>query len=58
MTGFSLLGALALASVLAVGVYWLLTNITLKGQNPYEYKKDENGNEYVKDNTNEKARKK
>lgn len=58
MTGFSLLGALIFVGLIGVGVYWLLTNITLKSQNPYEYKKDENGNEYVKDNTDEKTRKK
>lgn len=55
MTGFSLLGALVFAGLLGAGVYWLLTNITLKSQNPYEYKKDENNSEIVKDNTDEKT---
>lgn len=54
MTGFSLLGALIFVGLLGAGVYWLLTNITLKSQNPYEYKKDEK----VKDSTDEKTRKK
>lgn len=52
MTGFALLGALVIAAVVAFGVYWLITNITLKRQpERYTYKKDEKGHEYVKDTT-------
>ena len=52
MTGFALLGALVIAGVTGAGVYWVITNITFKRQpEPYTYMKDENGNEYVKDNT-------
>lgn len=56
MTGFALLGAMLIAAIVGAGVYWVITNVTIKSQkDPYVYMKDENGNEYVKDNTNEKT---
>jgi hypothetical protein len=57
MTGFALLGALVIVILTASGVYWLMTNITLKSQQPkYTYYKDENGDECVKENTDAGAR--
>ena len=55
MTGFATLGAAVIALVIAVGVYWLVANVTFKGNATprYTYHKDENGNESVKGNKDE-----
>lgn len=52
MAAYTLIGFLAVAAVIAAGVYWLVTHITFKsGPERYTYMKDEAGNEYVRDNT-------
>lgn len=49
---YALLGILTVTAIIVAGVYWLVTNITFKDVKPrYEYKTDEKGNEYVKDNS-------
>ena len=52
MAAYTLIGFLAVAAVISVGIYWILTNISFKRQpERYTYMKDESGNEYVRDNT-------
>jgi hypothetical protein len=56
MTGFAALGAIIIAGIVALGVYWLATNITLKDTKPkYIYKKDSNEIDLVKDNEDGKT---
>jgi hypothetical protein len=52
MAAFAVLGLLTIGVIFAFGVYWVITNVTLR-QEPdrYTYLKDEDGNEYVKDLT-------
>jgi hypothetical protein len=52
MAFYTMIGLIVVASILGVGVYWVLSNITFKHQpERYEYKTDEAGNEYVQDNS-------
>jgi hypothetical protein len=52
MAFYTMIGLMAVAAVIAVGVYWVVTNLTFKRQpERYTYMKDEAGNEYVQDNT-------
>jgi hypothetical protein len=52
MAFYTMIGFVAVASVVAAGVYWVTTNITFKRQpKRYTYKTDEAGNEYVQDNS-------
>jgi len=54
MAIYAMLGMIVVAAVFAAGAYWLVQNITFKQQpNPYEYKVDSEGNDYVKDNSDE-----
>jgi hypothetical protein len=51
MAFYTMIGLVAVAGVVAAGVYWLLSNVTFKRQSErYTYKTDEAGNEYVQDN--------
>lgn len=57
MMGFAMIGYLVVAVALGLGIYWMATNLTIKKQpDRYTYTKDEEGNEVVKDNTNEKTK--
>ena len=53
MAFYTMIGFVAVAAVIAVGVYWVVTNLTFKRQpERYTYMTDaENGTEYVRDNT-------
>jgi hypothetical protein len=52
MAAYTLIGFLAVAAIIAVGVYWVITNLTFKRQpERYTYMTDEAGTEYVRDNT-------
>jgi hypothetical protein len=52
MAFYTMIGFIAVAAVIGVGVYWVVSNITFKRQpERYTYMKDEAGNEYVRDNT-------
>ncbi len=52
MAFYTMIGFVAVASVVAAGVYWVTTNITFKRQpERYTYKTDETDNEYVQDNS-------
>lgn len=52
MAFYTMIGFVAVAAVIAAGVYWVVTHITFKRQpERYTYMKDEAGNEYVRDNT-------
>jgi len=52
MAFYTMIGFVAVASVIAAGVYWVTTNITFKRQpERYTYKTDETDNEYVQDNS-------
>lgn len=54
MAIYAMIGIAFVATVFAAGAAWVVTNISFKPmKNPYEYKVDSEGNEYVKDNTNE-----
>ena len=56
MTGFAALGAIIIAGIVAAGVYWLATNLTLKDTKPrYTYEKDQDGNDVVRENEDEKT---
>jgi hypothetical protein len=55
MMPLSLLGLLVLAVVIGFGVYFLLSNLTIKS---YTYEKDEAGDEVVKDNQNDTTQEK
>jgi hypothetical protein len=56
MAIYAMLGLIVVAMIVGVGVYWLIQNITFKQSNPYEYKTDKFGNEYVQDNTDEERK--
>jgi hypothetical protein len=52
MAFYTMIGFIAVAAVIGVGVYWVVSNITFKRQpERFTYTKDEAGNEYVRDNT-------
>ena len=52
MAFYTMIGFVAVAGVVAAGVYWVTTNITFKRQpERYTYKTDAAGNEYVQDNS-------
>ena len=52
MAFYTMIGFVVVAAIIAVGVYWLMSNITFKRQpERYTYKTDEAGNEYVQDNS-------
>jgi hypothetical protein len=52
MAAYTLIGFLAVAAIIAVGVYWVITNLSFKRQpERYTYVTDEAGTEYVRDNT-------
>ena len=56
MAIYAMLGMIVVAVVIAAGAYWLVQNITFKKTpHAYNYKTDENGNESVKDNSDENA---
>jgi hypothetical protein len=47
-----MIGLMAVAAVIAVGVYWVVTNVTFKRQpERYTYKANEAGTEYVQDDS-------
>jgi hypothetical protein len=47
-----MIGFIAVAAVIGVGVYWVVSNITFKRQpERYTYMKDEAGNEHAQDNS-------
>jgi hypothetical protein len=51
MAFYTMIGFVIVATVIGVGVYWVVSNITFKRQpERYTYMKDEAGNEYVRDN--------
>lgn len=51
MAFYTMIGFIAVAAVIGVGVYWVVSNITFKRQpERFTYTKDEAGNEYVRDN--------
>jgi ABC-type transporter Mla subunit MlaD len=56
MAAYTLIGFLAVAAIIAVGVYWVITNLSFKRQpDRYTYMTDaENGTDYVRDNTKDK----
>ena len=52
MAFYTMIGFVVVASIVAAGVYWVVSNITFKRQpERYTYKTDEAGNEYVQDNS-------
>jgi ABC-type transporter Mla subunit MlaD len=52
MAFYTLIGLLVVAAVLALGVYWVATNLSFKRQSErYTYMKDEAGNDYIRDNS-------
>ena len=52
MAFYTMIGFIAVAAVIGVGVYWVVSNVTFKRQpERFTYTKDEAGNEYVRDNT-------
>lgn len=52
MAFYTMIGFVVVAAIVAVGVYWVLTNVTFnRPPDPYTYERDEHGNERVKDNT-------
>ncbi len=52
MAFYTMIGFIAVAAVIGVGVYWVVSNVTFKRQTErFTYTKDEAGNEYVRDNT-------
>ena len=52
MAFYTMIGFIAVAAVIGVGAYWVVSNITFKRQpERFTYTKDEAGNEYVRDNT-------
>jgi hypothetical protein len=54
MAFYTMIGFIVIACVIGTGVYWVLTNITFKRQpERYTYSKDSEGNETVKDHTDE-----
>lgn len=56
MAFYTMIGFIVVASTLAAGVYWVLSNVTFKRQpERYTYSKDAGGNEVVKDNLDGEA---
>jgi hypothetical protein len=56
MVLIDLIGMLVVAALIGAGVYWVLSNVTLKRQaERYSYTVDKDGNENVKDHTDAKA---
>jgi hypothetical protein len=52
MAFYTMIGFIVVAAVIGVGTYWVVSNITFKRQpERFTYTKDEDGNEYVRDNT-------
>jgi alpha-D-ribose 1-methylphosphonate 5-triphosphate synthase subunit PhnG len=52
MAFYTMIGFIAVAAVIGVGAYWVISNITFKRQSVrYTYKVDEAGNEFVQDNS-------
>ena len=52
MAFYTMIGFIAVAAVIGVGVYWVVSNITFKRQpERYTYIKDEAGNEHAQDNS-------
>jgi hypothetical protein len=52
MAFYTMIGFIVVAAVIGVGAYWVVSNITFKRQpERFTYTKDEDGNEYVRDNT-------
>ena len=52
MAFYTMIGFVVVATIIAAGVYWVVSNITFKRQpERYTYKIDEAGNEYVQDNS-------
>ena len=53
MAFYTMIGFVVVAAIIAVGVYWVVSNITFKRQpERYTYKTDvETGTEYVQDNS-------
>jgi hypothetical protein len=53
MAFYTMIGFMAVAAVIAVGVYWVVTNLTFKRQpDRYTYMTDAmDGTDYVRDNT-------
>jgi hypothetical protein len=56
MAAYTLIGFLIVAAAIAVGVYWVITNLSFKRQpERYTYMTDaKNGTDYVRDNTKDK----
>jgi hypothetical protein len=51
MAFYTMIGFIVVAAVIGVGAYWVVSNITFKRQpERFTYTKDEDGNEYVRDN--------
>ncbi len=53
MAFYTMIGLMVVAAVIAVGVYWVVTNLTFKRQSErYTYMTDAvDGTDYVRDNT-------
>jgi len=52
MAIYAMIGIAVVAAIFAAGAAWVVSNISFKPtKNPYEYKVDSEGNDYVKDNT-------
>lgn len=52
MAFYTMIGFIAVATVIGAGVYWVVTNISFKHQpERYTYSKDKEGNDVVQDNT-------
>ena len=52
MAFYTMIGFVVVATIIAAGVYWVVSNITFKRQpERYTYKTDETDNEYVQDNS-------
>ena len=56
MAAYTLIGFLVVAAAIAVGVYWVITNLSFKRQpERYTYMTDAvDGTDYVRDNTKDK----
>jgi hypothetical protein len=57
MAFYTMIGLMAVAAVIAFGVYWVVTNLTFKRQpERYTYMTDAvDGTDYVRDNTKDKS---
>lgn len=52
MAFYTMIGFIVVAAVIAAGVYWVLSNVSLKRQpERYTYHLDADGNAVVKDST-------